>query len=138
MTYDNNVNAASRHESSYISSPIEIINTSGLSQYTDCNGFIHCPIAIEVSQDAFQRGVKPRRCSYCRVEGKPNSGAGLDIMAAIAARLTAVQGLAMMEGNAFVCMLMKFAAFRDAGILKVTGSSSAALWVNNQCFLFFF
>lgn len=29
------VNAASRHENSYISSPVDITNTSGLSQYTD-------------------------------------------------------------------------------------------------------
>jgi hypothetical protein len=73
MTYDNE-NAGSNNGSSDISSPTEITNTSGLSQYTDCNGFIHCPVAFNSSQNSSRRGIKPRRCSYCREEGKPNSG----------------------------------------------------------------
>jgi hypothetical protein len=50
MTYDNK-NAESNNGSSDVSSPAEKINTSTISQYTDCNGFIHCPVAFNSSQN---------------------------------------------------------------------------------------
>ncbi len=65
-------------------------------------------------------------------KGNPTLGAGLNIIAAIATKLTAVQGPALMVGTAFICMLRKFIAIGNAELglrvfLKVAGSSSAAL-----------
>jgi hypothetical protein len=56
------------------SSPTTGTNHSMLSSYTDANGFLHRPIPFQSTKHGSRRGIKPRRCFYCRVEGKPNSG----------------------------------------------------------------
>jgi hypothetical protein len=118
-----------------MSSPKEITNTSDLSQYTDCNGFIHCPVAFESSQNGSWRGIKPRRCSCYRVDGKPNSGAGLDIHAVIATKLIAVQGPAMMVGIVFVCTSRKFVAIENSELGFRVFWRFSCTWINNLFFL---
>ncbi len=47
--------------------------SSGISSHTDSNGVVHFPVAFSPSKGA-RCGIKPRRCAFCRTEGKANSG----------------------------------------------------------------
>jgi hypothetical protein len=70
---DNNNRSESTLELSN-GSPTEITDYSDMTTYTDCNGFIHRAIPFKSAEKSSRKGIKPRRCFYCRIEGKPNSG----------------------------------------------------------------
>jgi len=47
-------------------------SASSLSGITDANGIVHLPVPF-ASSDA-RKGIRPRRCTFCREEGVPNTG----------------------------------------------------------------
>jgi hypothetical protein len=76
-------------------------------------------------------------------KGNPTLGAGLGTVAAIATKLTAVQGPAMMVGTVFVCMSKKFVAIGSAelgfrGFFEGCRQLFSCTWMNNLFFLFYF
>ncbi len=69
-TGDNEVSSPSTNTNSCRS---RLSRGSSAQSFTDCNGTVHFPVPFSPSKGA-RCGIKPRRCSWCREEGKPNSG----------------------------------------------------------------
>jgi hypothetical protein len=69
-TGDNEVSSPSTNTNSCRS---HLSRGSSAQSFTDCNGTVYFPYPFSPSKGA-RCGIKPRRCSWCREEGKPNRG----------------------------------------------------------------